>query len=72
MKAQKRVVKHSLTDDLRKNVASANLYSLSGQKDKSLIGLKHSEKMYKSLLKYLHSMEDVPMDLIFKRSKFIY
>ena len=62
--------KTTLANYLRENIASSNLYRLSGQKDKSLEGKKISRKMYNTLLKYLKNMEDIPMDLIFDRTFF--
>ncbi len=62
--------KTTLANYLRENIASSNLYRLSGQKDKTSEGKKISRKMYNTLLKYLKNMEDIPMDLIFDRTFF--
>lgn len=62
--------KTTLTNYLRENIPSSNLYRLSGQKDKTLSGKKLSQKMYLALLSYLEKMEDTPMDLIFDRTFF--
>lgn len=62
--------KTTLTNYLRENLASSNLYRLSGQKDKSEKGKKASEKMYEALLDYLEKMQEIPMDLIFDRTFF--
>lgn len=62
--------KTTLTNFLRDNIPGSNLYRLSGQKDKTITGKNISEKMYNSLLAYLRSMEDIPMDLIFDRTFF--
>ena len=62
--------KTTLANYLRENISGSNLYRLSGQKDKSLIGKQYSEKMYNALLDYLEQMEEVPMDLIFDRTFF--
>ena len=62
--------KTSLTNYLRDNIASSNLYRLSGQKDKTKTGKKISEKMYMALLDYLEKMQDVPMTIIFDRTFF--
>ena len=62
--------KTTLTNYLRENLASSNLYRLSGQKDKSEKGKKASEKMYEALLDYLEKMQEISMDLIFDRTFF--
>ena len=62
--------KTSLTNYLRDNIASSNLYRLSGQKDKTLTGKKYSEIMYKALLDYLERMQIVPMTILFDRTFF--
>jgi len=62
--------KTSLTNYLRDNIASSNLYRLSGQKDKTETGKKISEKMYVALLDYLEQMQDVPMTILFDRTFF--
>ncbi len=62
--------KTTLANYLRENIGSSNLYRLSGQKEKGLSGKEISKKMYLSLLKYLKSMEEIPMDLIFDRTFF--
>lgn len=62
--------KTTLTNYLRENIPSSNLYRLSGQKDKTLNGKEISRKMYLALLAYLKKMEDTPMDLIFDRTFF--
>ena len=62
--------KTSLTNYLRDNIASSNLYRLSGQKDKTLTGKKYSEIMYKALLDYLERMQLVPITILFDRTFF--
>lgn len=62
--------KTTLTNYLRDNLPSANLYRLQGQKDKSITGKENSIKMYEALLNYLKEMETVPMDMIFDRTFF--
>lgn len=62
--------KTTLTNYLRENIPSSNLYRLSGQKDKTLNGKEISRKMYLALLAYLKKMEDTPMDLIFDKTFF--
>ncbi|MBR6072996.1 MAG: hypothetical protein IKP76_01565 [Bacilli bacterium] len=60
--------KSTLANYLRDNIPGANLYRLSGQKDKTLTGLEHSRKMYDALFEYLTKMQSVPMDMIFDRT----
>ena len=60
--------KTTLANYLRDNIAGSNLYRLSGQRDKTSVGLNYSITMYKALLEYLKKMENIPMDLIFDRT----
>ena len=60
--------KTTLANYLRDNIPGANLYRLSGQKDKTQKGLNYSITMYDALIEYLTSMQNVPMDLIFDRT----
>ena len=60
--------KSTLANYLRDNIASSNLYRLSGQRDKTNKGLELSIKMYDALLKYLKDMQNIPMDMIFDRT----
>lgn len=62
--------KTTLANYLRENIASSNLYRLSGQKDKTISGKEVSKKMYNALLTYLEAMQDIGMDLIFDRTFF--
>lgn len=62
--------KTTLTNYLRENIPGANLYRLSGQKDKTKTGKENSKVMYKALLSYLKQMEKIPMDLVFDRTFF--
>lgn len=62
--------KTTLSNFFRENLPGANLYRLSGQKDKTLTGKKYSIVMYDALLEYLHEMQVVPMDMIFDRTFF--
>lgn len=62
--------KTTLTNYLRDNIASSNLYRLSGQRDKTIAGKENSIMMYNALLAYLQNMESVPMDLVFDRTFF--
>ncbi len=60
--------KSTLANYLRDNIASSNLYRLSGQRDKTNKGLELSIKMYDALLSYLKDMQNIPMDMIFDRT----
>ncbi len=62
--------KTTLSNFLRENIPSSNLYRLSGQKSKTNEGKILSIKMYNALLKYMAEMESIPMDLIFDRTFF--
>ena len=62
--------KSTLTNYFRDNIPSANLYRLSGQKDKTETGKINSITMYNALIKYLEDMQQVPMDMIFDRTFF--
>lgn len=60
--------KSTLSSYLRDNIASSNLYRLSGQRDKTNKGLEQSKLMYDALFSYLQNMQNVPMDMIFDRT----
>lgn len=62
--------KTTLSNFFRENLPGANLYRLSGQKDKTLTGKKYSVLMYDALIEYLQEMQAVPMDMIFDRTFF--
>ena len=62
--------KTTLTNYLRDNIPSANLYRLAGQKDKSVVGKYKSIEMYNILLEYMAKMQQIEMDLIFDRTFF--
>ena len=62
--------KTTLTNYLRDNIPSSNLYRLAGSKDKTIKGKIISQKMYYALHEYLKKMESIPMDLIFDRTFF--
>lgn len=62
--------KTTLSSFFRENLPGANLYRLSGQKDKTLTGKKYSVIMYNALIEYLEVMQNVPMDMIFDRTFF--
>ena len=60
--------KTTLANYLRENMSGANLYRLSGQRDKTLTGLEQSVKMYDALFEYLTKMQNIPMSMIFDRT----
>lgn len=60
--------KSTLASYLRDNIASSNLYRLSGQRDKTNKGLEQSKLMYDALFSYLQNMQNIPMDMIFDRT----
>lgn len=62
--------KTTLTNYLRDNLPGANLYRLSGQKDKTKSGKEISVAMYNALIDYMKVMQVVPMDMIFDRTFF--
>ncbi len=62
--------KTTLTDYLRDNIPTSNLYRLSGHKIKSIEGKELSRKMYYDQLDYLEKLSSIPMDLIFDRTFF--
>ncbi len=59
--------KTHLVNYLRENIPAANLYRLSGQKDKSEKGKIKSKKMYYALLNYMKEIEDSDINLVFDR-----
>lgn len=62
--------KTSLSNYLRKNLASSNLCRLAGNKDKTEIGKKKSGEMYFALLEYMKKIENSNLNLIFDRTFF--
>ena len=58
------VGKTHLTDYIRDNLESCNLYRLSGHADKTANGLKYSQKMYEAFFNYLESMAFVPVTIL--------
>ena len=62
--------KTTLTNYLRENIPAANLYRLTGHKDKTVTGKEKSEKMYNALLNYIKSLEGCDVNLIFDRMFF--
>lgn len=64
------VGKSSLASYLRDNLESSNLYRLSGIKDKTFTGYEKNKKMYLGLIRYLKTLEDTELNLIFDRMFF--
>lgn len=62
--------KTHLSNYLRENLASSNLYRLTGQKDKTITGKEKSKKMYLALLNYMKELESCDVNLIFDRTFF--
>ena len=60
--------KSTLANYLRDNIAGANLYRLTGQKDKTVTGLNYSKFMYDALMEYLRKMQMIRNDMIFDRT----
>ncbi len=58
------VGKTHLTDYIRDNLESCNLYRLSGHRDKTASGLELSKKMYDAFFNYLESMAFVPITIL--------
>src|SRR5574344_1426686 len=64
------VGKSTMANFLRDNLAASNLYRLTGIKDKTLTGYEKSKKMYHNLIKYMKSLEDTELNLLFDRTFF--
>lgn len=64
------VGKSTLANFLRDNVPSANLYRLTGIKDKSSSGYEKNKIMYLGLINYMESLEEAELNLIFDRTFF--
>lgn len=64
------VGKTTVTDYLRNTIPHTNLFRLSGCNDSSKEGLKKTIKYYDNLLKYIKSMENTGMNLLFDRTFF--
>ena len=62
--------KTTLANYLRENVEAANLYRLTGNKDKTITGIEKSIKMYEALLNYMKALEGTDVSLIFDRTFF--
>ncbi len=62
--------KTSLANYLREHIPASNLYRLSGNKDKTLLGKEKSKKMYIALLDYMNAISNSDVNLIFDRTFF--
>ena len=64
------VGKSTMANFLRDNLASSNLYRLTGIKDKAKTGYDKNKRMYLNLLNYMEELEDTELNLIFDRTFF--
>ena len=64
------VGKTTITDFLRHSIKYTNLYRLSGTSDSSKDGLEKSKIMYRNLLKYMKTLENLSINLLFDRTFF--
>ena len=64
------VGKSTMANFLRENLASSNLYRLTGINDKSESGYEKNKTMYLGLINYMESLEDTELNLIFDRTFF--
>lgn len=64
------VGKSTMANFLRENLASSNLYRLTGINDKSKSGYEKNKVMYLGLINYMESLEDTELNLIFDRTFF--
>lgn len=64
------VGKSTMANFLRDNLASSNLYRLTGIKDKTKTGYNKNKRMYLNLLNYMEELEDTELNLIFDRTFF--
>ena len=62
--------KSTMANFLRDNLASSNLYRLTGIKDKSETGFEKNKTMYLGLINYMESLEETELSLIFDRTFF--
>ena len=62
--------KSTMANFLRDNLASSNLYRLTGIKDKSETGFDKNKTMYLGLINYMESLEETELNLIFDRTFF--
>ena len=64
------VGKSTMANFLRDNLASSNLYRLTGIKDKTITGYEKNKIMYLGLINYMESLEETELNLIFDRTFF--
>ena len=64
--------KSTMANYLRENLASSNLYRLTGIKDKTKTGYNKNKRMYLDLINYMEDLEDTELNLIFDRSNIVY
>lgn len=64
------VGKSTMANFVRDNLATSNLYRLSGIKDKTKNGYNKNKIMYLGLINYMESLEETELNLIFDRTFF--
>ena len=64
------VGKSTMANFLRDNLASSNLYRLTGIKDKTESGYEKNKIMYLGLINYMESLEETELNLVFDRTFF--
>lgn len=64
------VGKSTMANFIRDNLASSNLYRLTGIKDKTKTGYEKNKKMYLNLIEYMRSLEETELHLVFDRTFF--
>lgn len=64
------VGKSTMANFLRDNLASSNLYRLTGISDKSPTGYEKNKIMYLGLINYMEDLEETELNLIFDRTFF--
>lgn len=62
--------KTTITDFLRYSIKYTNLYRLTGTSDSSEDGKRKATVMYKNLLKYIKTLENLSVNLLFDRTFF--
>ena len=62
--------KTTITDFLRHAIKYTNLYRLTGTSDSSKDGKRKATEMYKNLLKYMKTLENLNVNLLFDRTFF--
>ena len=62
--------KTTITDFLRHSIKYTNLYRLTGTSDSSPEGKKKAEIMYRNLLSYMKTLENLNINLLFDRTFF--